>query len=143
MASISDLLQESLDIIGSELDREDGISSPSNTISASAKLLQKKQEEENMLSSLDFIPLKMPEKKVDDPFANGRAPLMNQISQTSVEPPKYWKSKNEINKNQAYSSTSNKKNKNKQRGEDYNDKLSGKMAQKLSKQKLRNKLKHT
>ena len=126
---------------------------------ASLLLEQKKQMKERM-DATATINFSIP--KTDPTYSS---PFLEQISKSTVEPPKYWNSgntglsthfkhKNGQKASKAYSTASSHQNKpsvleqktkkalaNINKGQDYHDRLQGKLSSKLSKQKMKNKLK--
>lgn len=81
--SISALLGDALDLIGSE--GSDGVDK-TKEISASKILLAERSKLKRGIEDEDFVRFESAEKKVKI------TPFMDQISSSSVEDPKYWKS---------------------------------------------------
>jgi hypothetical protein len=147
MASISALLEQTLDLIGAEDDGRPAASSSGKT--AASMLLEEKQKANEKMSKVSTINFNVPKH-----HSGPASAIFDQISTSSVEAPKYWasSSKTAAQKLQKYTSaksskidllagSSNKKSQSKSRGEDYQDRLNGKLSAKLAKQKMKNKLK--
>jgi hypothetical protein len=165
MSSISALLEQTLDLIGAE-ELPPGQKGPAHAPSsssgktASSILLEEKKkikEKMDMVTSINFNVPKL--------HSGPASTIFDQISTSTVEPPKYWlnnnknHNKNNTNKHdqKAFSASKNggkfdllnggnnggnrKVQQAKSRGEDYNDRLNGKLQAKLAKQKMKNKLK--
>ncbi len=155
--SISSLLEQALDLIGAEDIPKSSLAPPSSSSgkTASSLLLEEKKKMKEQIQMVTSINFNVPK------FHNGPAStIFDQISTSTVEPPKYWLN-NKTNKksgnnqhDKAYSANKSgrkfdvlssgggkKAEQLKSRGEDYNDRLNGKLQAKLAKQKMKNKLK--
>lgn len=146
MSSISDILQQTLDLIGSEPTATSTTAAvpafgtsgaPQQAPTASSVLLEERRKLKQRMDEInaaDFSGVSSDSR----PQAAPMSALMNQAASSSVDTPKYWKSKK--NGNGAVSSnkkTIEKRNK----GSDYNDRLANRLQSKESKLKLKNKLK--
>jgi len=141
--SISALLDDALDLIGNEVsDQVD----KSQEISASKMLLGERSKLKRGLDGEDFVKFEAVEKKVKV------TPFMDQISSSTVDDPKYWKSgsgstKMDIKKMKfnvgAKGSTSQNKaqKKRQQKGSDYTERYTAKQSGVTKKDQLRKALK--
>lgn len=145
MSSISDILQQTLDLIGSEPTASSTTAAvpafgasgaPQPAPTASSVLLEERRKLKQRMDEInaaDFSGVSS-----DRPQVAPMSALMNQVASSSVDAPKYWKSK----KNGNGAVSSNKKTLEKRnKGSDYNDRLMNKLQSKESKLKLKNKLK--
>jgi hypothetical protein len=162
MSSISDILQQTLDLIGSEEGASNqqargvppvampsygafGIAPPISIVSApqvesktasSVLLEERKKLKEKMeeINAADFTSVSTDGRPK---FAPMNA-YLDQITSGAVDKPKYWKTK----KGGSGAVSSNKKTIEKRsKGSDYNDRLMNKLQTKQSKQKLKNSVK--
>ena len=140
--TISSLLEDALDLIGKE---ETTGNEESATVSASKQLLAERSKGKRGIDSEDFVSFTSNKK------ATVATPLMAQISDSSVDDPKYWKTAPSKSKalhqikTMKFSHGSTNQNKaTKQRtskGEQYNDKYSAKLENRNKKNNLRKILK--
>ena len=139
--SISSLLEETLGLIGAE-----GNAGPSSgeKISASKLLINERIRTKRTIESEDFIRFEPNKKKTLE------TPIISQISNSSVDGPKYWKTnaptvaKREIKKMKFASGRTNQNRANKKmhaKGEAYKDKYSAKQKGVDQKNNLRKFLK--
>lgn len=135
--NLSSILEKTLDIIGSTVESDAG--KPSNEISAASALLNERKKLKRSIDFDDFTPF-VPAKKpavVDC--------LVDSAAKSTVETPKYWNSgaapmsKKQLNK-KGYNKNLKKQ---KQKGEEYQDRHAGKVAAKLNKKSYFNKLKNS
>lgn len=142
--SISALLDDALDLIGNEVaDQTD----KSQEISASKMLLGERNKLKRGLDGEDFVKFETVEKKVKV------TPFMDQISSSTVDDPKYWKSgtgnakmdikKMKFNVGGTKGSTSQNKaqKKRQQKGSDYSERYNAKQSGVTKKDLLRKALK--
>jgi type II secretory pathway pseudopilin PulG len=141
--SISNLLEDALDLIGKgdEPDSTDG----APQISAAKQLLSERSKGKRGIESDDFVAFQANKKPT---VAN---PFMNQISSSSVDDPKYWKTASTKSKGSipaktmkfAMGSTNqNKSSKSRiSKGEKYSDRYSAKQDNRTKKNNLRKILK--
>lgn len=141
--SISALLDDALDLIGNEVSDQ---ADKSQEISASKMLLGERSKLKRGLDGEDFVKFEAVEKKVKI------TPFMDQISSSTVDDPKYWKStsgtaKMDIKKMKfnvgAKGSTSQNKaqKKRQQKGSDYTERYNAKQTGVTKKDQLRKVLK--
>ena len=147
MASISELLEETLDLIGKEetsgiIDKNPPLSVtsafPSVSIkSASAALLEERKKLKRKIDDADFIP-----------FNSGKTtpapiPILEQISNSTVDAPKYWNNNNnnKKSKKEVVHIMTNDKKKKKLKGEGYSDRFAEKQHSKNMRKSLLNTLK--
>lgn len=136
MSSISALLEQTLDLIAEEGTSGNGFSSNAKT--AASMLLEEKKQMKKKLENIETTSFQFP--KTDSLASN---PLLDQISTSRVEAPKYWNtSGGKKPKVAAVASISKKMKLSRQKGQDYSDKYQEKMGSKVNKQKLKNKLKN-
>jgi hypothetical protein len=139
--SISNLLEDALDLIGKGDEPEGNDGAPQ--ISAAKQLLSERSKGKRGIESEDFVAFQANKKPA---VAN---PFMNQISSSSVDDPKYWKtskSKGSIPvktmKFAMGSTNQNKSSKNRiSKGEKYSDRYSAKRENITKKNNLRKQLK--
>lgn len=141
--SISALLDDALDLIGNEVaDQAD----KSQEISASKMLLGERSKLKRGLDGEDFVKFEAVEKKVKV------TPFMEQISSSTVDDPKYWKSssgtgkmdikKMKFNVGTKGSTSQNKAQKKRQlKGSDYTERYNAKQTGVTKKDMLRKVLK--
>lgn len=141
--SISALLDDALDLIGNEVaDQAD----KSQEISASKMLLGERSKLKRGLDGEDFVKFEAVEKKVKV------TPFMEQISSSTVDDPKYWKSssgtakmdikKMKFNVGTKGSTSQNKaQKKRQQKGSDYTERYNAKQTGVTKKDMLRKALK--
>ncbi len=153
--SISCLLEKTLDLIGAEdipPQLNGAVSSSSSGKTASTLLLEEKKRMKEQMELVTSVNFNVPKH-----HSGPASTIFDQISTSTVEPPKYWlngnKHKSPKNNDKAYSANKSggkfdvlnsggkKAQQIKNRGEDYNDRLNGKLQAKLAKQKMKNKLK--
>lgn len=152
MSSISDILQQTLDLIGSEESTQRQSVPPPLYNGAQNSLHSSSELESKTASSVLLEQRKKLKQKMDEINAadftavatEGRpkfAPMnayMEQVTSSDVDKPKYWKTK----KGGSGAVSSNKKTLEKRsKGSDYQDRLMNKLQAKNSKQKLKNSVK--
>lgn len=141
--SISALLGDALDLIGSE--GTDG-ADKTKEISASKVLLAERSKLKRGIEDEDFVRFESAEKKVKV------TPFMDQISSSSVDDPKYWKSatgsakmdikKMKFNVGSKGTTSQNKaQKKRQQKGSDYAERYNAKQSGVSKKDNLRRVLK--
>lgn len=135
--TISSLLEDALDLIGTEV----GVS---NEVSASKQLLGERNKLKRSIDNEDFVPFDSSNKKPKE------SPFMNQISGSQVDDPKYWKSTgkagglHDIKKIKFQKGTTNQKKAQRGRqtkGEQYSERYSAKQSGKIKRDLLKKALK--
>lgn len=127
--SISSMLERSLDLISEELSG----SAPGQPKSAARALMEERKKVQALAidNSFSFQPRAQPS-------ATGSLPLLQQISSSTVQAPKYWSGATKKH-GKVEKASSNKAAKAK--GESYNNRFQEKLAAKAAKAKMKNKLK--
>ena len=124
--SISECLQKSLDLINEDYPVK---SSSRHESTASSILLAEKRREKQLTQGFlgDFIP-------VNRPLNDSNSLYLNQIAESTTEPPTYWKSsKKPVAVKSSVSIIGKAKKKLHQKGEDYKDRLLHRQISKSSK----------
>lgn len=149
MSSISDILQQTLDLIGDESSQIQATKPPTSVSTygivppqqpaktASSVLLEERRKLKQKMEEINSADFSAVSTENRPKFAPMSA-YLNQVASSNVDTPKYWKTK----KGGGGAVSSNKKTLEKRsKGSDYNDRLMNKLQSKESKQKLKNKLK--
>lgn len=131
--SITSLLEQSLDLIGDEINKQQSGGSSNKTAARSLIEERKKTKTVTMENSFVFQPR-------TKPSATGGTPLLEQISGSSVAAPKYWSGASKSKAEKA-STSSKKTSGGKVKGEDYNNRFQEKLAAKAAKAKRKSQLK--
>lgn len=147
MSTISDILNQTLDLIGSEDANGSSLRATSEVQQPTASSILRKERQRikrklEEVDETDFMGVSLSNKRriasSDQP--TGESMYMDQISSSSVPAPKAWNVKKAV---AIINNVDRRIVEKKQRGSDYQQKLSHKFQAKQSKAKLRNKLKHT
>lgn len=132
--SISKILEDSLDFIDAEISESSPQGELVSSSSASSLLLNQKKKLKRTVDSEDFVPFNRPSKR-----QTIVTPLLAQISDSTLEPPKYWNSGQvpTSKTKPALLGKNSKKLRQRKKGEEYSGKLSAKLVARGKKSKLR------
>lgn len=146
MASITDLLQNTLDLIGAEANQPTNNVAQPQQRSAASILLEERRKNKRTFEEEDYVAFHNNQERNKNtiPINLPSYSLLNQISNSVVEPPKYQSSavKPSSRLKEKKVEKSKKQKIAESRGQQYMDRLSNKAKQKNNKEKIRNQLKH-